>query len=199
MKTMHLHISNLRNIFIALFAIVALCSCDQADEKFKSYSVGFSTPNVKVWVSSAYLDQHIGILGGSIKGAWGEGGAFNSVTDAPMPHEVYVNWEEDKTKLRYEATVKLVDDLAKRAKALPPFRYDDPEVEQARKREEGPNFNRGIVLIIGLAPNGKVTVWLSNYPYSRYITGRVLEVVGEAQGTLTKDVTPYYPSNKTQH
>jgi hypothetical protein len=185
---MRLHFRNIRVFLISLFAIVALCGCDQADEKFKSYSVGFSTPNVKVWVSSAYLDQHIGILGGSIKGAWGEGGAFNSVSDAPMPHEVYVNWEEDKTKLRYEATVKLVDDLAKRARKLPMVTY-----VPSNDRNVGT-----IDLIIGLAPNGKVTVWLTNYPYPRYITGRVLEVVGEAQGTLTKDVTPYYPSQKKQ-
>jgi hypothetical protein len=185
---MRLHFDTVRKLLLALFAIVALSSCDQADEKFESYSVGFSTPNVKVWVSSAYLDQHIGILGGTLTGAWGEASKINSVSDAPMPHEVYVNWEEDKTKLRYEATVKLVDDLAKRARKLPMVTY-----VPSNDRNVGT-----IDLIIGLAPNGKVTVWLTNYPYPRYITGRVLEVVGEAQGTLTKDVTPYYPSQKKQ-
>lgn len=186
---MRLHIKTYRIFLLALFAIVALIGCDQADEKFKSYSVGFSTPNVKVWVSAAYLDQRIGILGGTLTGAWGEASKINSVSDAPMPHEVYVNWEEDKTKLRYEAKVKLVDDLAKRAKALPMVTYIP-----TNDRNVG-----AIDLIIGLAPNGKVTVWLTNYPYPRYISGRVLDVVGEAQGTLTKDVPPYYPSSKSKH
>jgi hypothetical protein len=184
---MHLHISTFRIFFIALFAIVALCSCDQADEKFKSYTVGFSTPNVKVWVSSAYLDQHIGILGGTMQGGWGEMSASNSVSDAPMPHEVYVNWEEDKTKLRYEAKVKLVDDLAKRARKLPPVRLNVAQTSL-----------KNIYIIIGMSTDGKVTVWLTNAPYATGITGRVLEVIGEAQGALTKEVTPYYPSNKTQ-
>jgi hypothetical protein len=196
---MHMNIGSVRAFLVSLFTIVALCGCDQSEEKFKSYSVGFSTPNVKVWVSAAYLDQRIGILGGTLTGAWGEASKTSTFSDAPMPHEIYVSWVEDKTKLRYEAKVKLVDDLAKRARKLPPIHYDDPEVEQARKREEGPDFNRGIDLIIGLAPTGKVTVWLTNYPYSRYISGRVLDVVGEAQGTLTKDVPPYYPSSKSKH
>jgi hypothetical protein len=104
-----------------------------------------------------------------------------------MPHEVYVNWEEDKTKLRYEAKVKLVDDLAKRARKLPPVRLNVAQTSL-----------KNIYIIIGMSTDGKVTVWLTNAPYATGITGRVLEVIGEAQGALTKEVTPYYPSNKTQ-
>jgi hypothetical protein len=83
--------------------------------------------------------------------------------------------------------VNLVDDLAKRARKLPPVRFN---VSQSTSKD--------IFLIIGMSKDGKVTVWLSNTAYATGMTGRVLEVIGEAQGTLTKDVTPYYPSSKTQ-
>lgn len=172
-----------------LLAAMLLVACDQSNEKFKSYSVGFSTPNVKVWVSAAYLDQRIGILGGSIQGAWEEAGATNAVFNEPMPREIYVSWEEDESKLRYEATVKLVDDLAQRARKLPKVTYLPTN-----------DKNVGTIdLIIGMATDGKVTVWLSNYPYSQQsITGRTLEVIGESQGKVTKQIPPYYPSRKAE-
>lgn len=178
-----------RSILFALFTIVTLSGCEQADEKFKSYSVGFSTPNVKVWVSAAYLDQRIGILGGSIQGAWEEASKTNAVFNEPMPREIYVSWEEDESKLRYEATVKLVGDLAQRARKLPTVTY-----VPSNDRNVG-----AIYLIIGMATDGKVTVWLSNYPYSQQsITGRVLEVIGESKGNVTEHVPPYYPSRKAE-
>ena len=178
-----------RSILFALFTIVALSGCEQADEKFKSYSVGFSTPNVKVWVSTATLDNRIRLSAGSIQGAWEEAGATNAVFKEPMPREIYVSWEEDESKLRYEATVKLVDDLAQRARKLPKVTYLPTNDKNAGT----------IDLIIGMATDGKVTVWLSNYPYSQQsITGRTLEVIGESQGKVTKQIPPHYPSRKAE-
>lgn len=182
---MFLHIKILRFIFLSLLAIVLLSGCDQADEKFKSYSVGFSTPNVKVWVSTATLDNRTRLSAGSLQGAWEEASKTNAVFNEPMPREIYVRWEEDKTGARYEATVKLVADLARRAKKLPKVMYLPTK-----------DWNVGsIELIIGLAADGKVTVWLSNYPYSKYVSGRILEVIGESQGTLTSAI----PSNSVPH
>ena len=197
---MRLHIRTFRIFLLALFAIVALISCKQEEEKFKSYSIGFTTQGQEVSVDAAHIDNLWAVPGGvSIAGVWGEEAGGASVFDKPMPHKIRVNWLEKATNRRYEATVKLVDDLAKLAKRLPPIHYDDPEVEQSRKREEGTNYNKGIDLIIGLSPQGKVTVWLSNYPHPHNISGRVLEVIGEAQGTLTKEIPPYYPSPKSKH
>ncbi len=180
--------SSLSSKILALLFTVLLTAClHSSDEKFKSYSVGFSTPNVKVWVTDTKLDQRIGILGGSIQGTWEEGGSTNAVFDAPMPHEIYVSWEEDETKLHYEATVKLVDDLAQRARKLRGITF-----KISGKKNTGEPY-----LIVGMAPAGKVVVWLSNHPYSTGITGRVIEIVGEAQGKVRDQLKPYDPySNK---
>jgi hypothetical protein len=194
---MRLHIGTVRIFFIALFAIVALNGCDQSDEKFKSYSIGFTTQGQEVSVDAAHIDNLWAVPGGvSITGIWGEASGGASVFDKPMPHEIRINWLDKKTNSRYEANVKLVDDLAERARKLPRIHHDDPEIDQARKREEGANYNKGIDLIIGLSSKGKVTVWLSNYPHPHNISGRVLEVIGEAQGTLTNKIPSYYPPHK---
>lgn len=182
---MFLHIKTLRFIFLSLLAIVLLSGCEQADEKFKSYSVGFSTPNVKVWVSTATLDHRIQLSAGSLQGTWEEASKTNAVFNEPMPREIYVRWEEDKTGVRYEATVKLVVDLAKRAKKLPPVRLNVAQ-----------SIFRDIYIIIGMSTGGRVTVWLTNAPYASGNTGRVIQVIGEAQATLVKDAPLKSPRDK---
>ena len=185
---MRLHIRTFRIFLLALFAIVALISCKQEEEKFKSYSIGFTTQGQEVSVDAAHIDNLWAVPGGvSIAGVWGEEAGGASVFDKPMPHKIRVNWLEKATNRRYEATVKLVDDLAKRAKGLPPIRLN---VAQSIIKE--------IYIIIGMSTDGKVIVWLTNAPYASGITGRVIEVIGKAQGTPTKEVRPYYPSQKTK-
>jgi len=155
---------------------------------FKSYSVGFSTPGTRVWVSGAYLDGKIGVLGGSLLGKWGEMSKENILFGKPMPHEIYVNWEEAETKRRYEATVQLSPGLPERARELPGYTF-------VRTHEKRPG---GIYLIIGFAPKGAVTVWLSNAPSAAFRKGRVLDVVGKAEGRLTDKVAPFYPPPQSQ-
>lgn len=180
----------INSIFIKhllLLTVLLLVSCSQSDEKFKSYSVGFSTPNVGVWVSSTTLDHRIEISGGLLQGSWEEASKTNSIFNEPMPHEIYVQWEENKSGIRYEATLKLVDDLATRARKLPTVTYV-PSNDQ----------NVGaIYLIIGMATDGKVTVWLSNYPYSQQsIVGRTLDIIGKTQGHVINPILLNTPTNK---
>ena len=173
-------------MFLYLLAIVLLSGCDQADEKFKSYSIGFTTQGQEVSVDAVHIDSQWSVPGGvSISGVWGEASGGSSVFNKAMPHEIRINWRDKKTDKRYEATVKLVADIAKRAKKLPPTRLI---VAQTSFRD--------IYIINGLAMDGKITTWLSNSPYASGITGRVLEVIGEAQGTLTNEIPPYYPPLK---
>lgn len=175
---------------LTLLAALLLVACTQSDEKFKSYSIGFTTQGQEVSVDAAYIDNHWSVPGGvSITGIWGEASGGASVFDKAIPHEIYVKWGEVASKLHYDATVKLVDDLAQRARKLPKVTYIP-----TKDKDVGT-----IDLIIGLAPNGKVTVWLTNYPYSKYISGRILEVIGEAQGKLTENIPPITHPAKTDH
>lgn len=167
----------------------ALLGCSQAsEEEFDAYSIGITTQGQDVSVDAVHMDNRWGVPGGvSISGYWGEASGGASVFNKPMPREISINWLDKDKKIRYQATVKLVDDMAKRARALPVVRYDLDQRELKR-----------IYLIIGLAPQGKAVVWLSNAPYAEGISGRVLEVVGEAQGTETTEVAPYYPERPTR-
>jgi hypothetical protein len=172
---------------LTLLAALLLVACTQSDEKFKSYSIGFTTQGQEVSVDAAYIDNHWSVPGGvSITGIWGEASGGASVFDKAMPHEIYVKWEENASKLRYEATVKLADDLTQRARKLPPVLFDSDQSKVNR-----------IYIIIGLARDGKVTTWLTNAPYASGITGRVLEVIGEAQGKITSKLQLSNPAKAT--
>lgn len=174
------HIKAMRFFFLALLTILFLSSCDHADEKFKSYTIGFTTQGQEVSVDDARIDNLWSIPGSvSTSGVWEQASGGASFFNQAIPHEISVNWLDKSSNKRYEATVKLVDDLAKRARVLPPVWLTIPQQEI-----------KEIDIIIGLAPNGKVIAWLSNAPHGNNLSGRVLEVIGEAQGNVINQPRP---------
>jgi len=154
----------------------------QQNKTFKSYVVGLTTPGTKAWVSAAYLDNKTAILGGALRGEWKQTYKTNVFFHKPMPREIYVNWKDEKSHNRYEASVRLATDLTERAKKLP-----KAHLIVANSDIDTP------VIIIGLANTGKVTVWLSNVEHGHNISGRVLEVIGRATGHVTTKTPPLYP------
>jgi len=151
---------------------------------FKAYSVGVTTNGQEVSIAAIYLDNKWAIPGGvSISGTWRETKRGASLFNKPLPKEIYINWKDLRSKRHYDATIDLSPTITRQAQKLPPIHLDVAN-----------NNLHDIELIIGLKQSGKVVVWLSNAPHQHNLTGRVMYVVGRAQGHITQSSAPYYPS-----
>ncbi|MGE4580314.1 MAG: DUF2931 family protein [Desulfuromonadales bacterium] len=141
------------------------------NDMFEALSIGLSTTaGNQIYVEKTIFDNEWWAMGGEIQGDWQQAGSTTLVFDKRMPRVARVRWHQLKEGMSYEATVQLDEDLARQAQRLPAVtvRHDNSTIKK-------------IYLIIGMEPNGKVTVWLSNAPHENNLRGRVLHVVGEAQ------------------
>ena len=153
-------------------AISMLSACQSQAEAFDSYTVGFSTPaRNQIWVQDASFDGKWGVPAGSMACCWEEAGPTAIVFDKPMPHSVHIQWLQEERKLVYTANVQLPDDLGDRARKLPGYTV----ISTGRRFKDDP------ILMIGMKPDGQVTIWLSNVGGAANVKGRVLDVVGRAQ------------------
>ncbi|MGE4578105.1 MAG: DUF2931 family protein [Desulfuromonadales bacterium] len=154
---------------LALFGMVVLAGCRA--ERFRSFTVGLSTPSGNhIYVERVVFDNEWWAAGGDINCCWEQAGSATGIFDKRMPRVARVRWHQLKEGMSYEATVHLDGDLARQTKRLPEFTWISDSVK-----------DKGRYLIIGMEPNGNVTVWLSNAPHENNLRGRVLHVVGEAQ------------------
>lgn len=165
-----------KTFFITTILVASLDSgCAVLDARpLGHYVVGISTPEGnKIWVDGVDLDDNWGVPGGSLACCWEIARSTASVFHRAMPKKLSVSWLEITTNIRYEATVDLDKNLNRLARHLPG--YADVDLEGKESREKPYH-----TLIVGMAPGGLVTVWLSNVTASEYTKGRVLHVVGQA-------------------
>ena len=157
---------------VAAIAMVSACR----SEVFDSYSVGYSTPaGNEIWIQDVKFDGKWGLPGGGLACCWKEVTAGASVFNKAMPHTVYIQWLQEKRNVVYAATVRLPDDLGNRARTLPGYTVIST----------GRHFRDGPILIIGMKPDGQVTVWLSNVAGAANVKGRVLDVIAKAEATAS--------------
>lgn len=156
-------------LFLIFFTSAAMAKWQT--EATRSFAVGLSTTaGNHIFVQRVVFDNEWWAAGGDIKGSWQKAVSTTLIFDRRMPREARVRWRQEDSGVNYQATVRLAEDLTRQARALPEFTWiSDSETD------------RGIYLIIGMEPNGQVTVWLSNAPHENNLRGRVLHVVGEAQ------------------
>ena len=141
------------------------------NDMFEALAIGLSTTaGNQIYVEKTIFDNEWWAMGGEIQGDWQQAGSTTSVFDKRMPRMARVRWHQLKEGMSYEATVQLDEDLARQAKRLPEFTW----ISDSEK-------DKGLYIIIGMEPNGKVTIWLSNAPHENNLRGRVLHVVGETQ------------------
>ncbi|SEP20010.1 hypothetical protein, partial [Aquisalimonas asiatica] len=89
----------------------------------------------------------------------------------PMPYAVRIAWRDESTGVIYRAEAELPEDLTARAARLPPVVWERMDWKDSAR-----------YLIIGVEADGGLTVWLSNAPRARSVSGRVLEKITRAQG-----------------
>lgn len=158
---------------LILLAIMALAGCRA--EEIRYFTVGLSTtPGNHIYVERTVFDNEWWAAGGDISGDWQQAVSTSGIHDRPMPREARVRWRQLTEGVIYEAIVRLDKDLARKARNLPGF----------TRISDGRKFDATIFLIVGMRPNGKVVVWLSNVPSEDNVQGRVLHVVGEAQALV---------------
>ena len=166
-----------RQVFVVGLLLV-VSGCAFLDERpLGHYVVGISTPaGNKIWADGVDLDDSWGVPGGSLSCCWESTLSTASVFNRPMPKKLVVTWLELATNIRYEATVMLDKDSNRIARHLPGYAYVDPEgKEPDEKAAPYPT------LIVGMAPGGHVTVWLSNVVAEDNTKGRVLHILGQTQ------------------
>jgi len=175
--------------------LIAQLSChDQTNSEkateLKYFIVGFATPSGnKIWVQKAVFDHRWWRPVGSIACCWEEARAGSGVDDQPLPHEVYIQWLDESENVVYAANVTLPVDLPERARKLPDFVW----------KRDG-KHDRDVYLIVGMKEHGEVVVWLSNAPHGENMTGRVLEIIGQAQAAGRPWIPPKdMDTKKTEH
>jgi len=173
----------LRGLIFCL-AIAALFACATFDNRpFNSYTVGYSTPeDNQIWIDGAEMDGRWGSPGGGLSCCWEEASRLSSAFDQPMPKQVRVSWLEKATRMRYRATVAIDENAGKIARNLPDYTYIS----------SGEKSKPYLTLIIGMAPGGAVTIWISNITKAVNVEGRVIRVIGQAQA-----VGVYEPPQKS--
>ncbi|BCA81090.1 MAG: DUF2931 family protein [Desulfuromonadales bacterium] len=155
----------------ALISAALLAVASNRATEIRYFTVGLSTTaGNRIHVERTIFDNEWWAAGGEVQGCWQEAGPTTGIFDKRMPRVARVRWHQLKEGMSYEATVQLDEDLARQAQRLPAVtaHHDSSTIKK-------------IYLIIGMEPNGNVTVWLSNAPHENNLRGRVLHVVGEAQ------------------
>jgi hypothetical protein len=138
----------------------------------RPFDVGLSTTaGNHIYVQRIIFDNEWWAAGGEITGDWQQAGSTSGIHGRRMPREALIRWQQEDTGVNYEATVRLDENLAKMARNLPGY----------TRIADGRKFDASIYLIVGMRPDGKVIVWLSNARSEGNLQGRVLHVVGEAQ------------------
>ena len=160
-------------ILLMGLVLVALTNCAMIDNRpFKVYTVGYSTPEGNdIWIDGAEMDGRWGSPGGGLACCWEMARSLSGVFDRPMPKQVQISWLERSTLTRYRATVTIDENAGKIARNLPGYTYIS----------SGEKSKSDLALIIGMAPGGAVTIWISNAMTFTNKTGRVIHVVGQAQ------------------
>ena len=142
------------------------------NDMFEALSIGLSTTaGNQIYVEKTIFDNEWWAMGGEIQGDWQQAGSTTSVFDKRMPRVARVRWHQLKEGMSYEATVHLDEDLARKARKMPGY----TRISDGRKFKDSPT------LVVGMRPDGKVIVWLTNARSENNVRGRVLHVVGEAQ------------------
>ena len=164
-------------LVLILLATVTVAGCRA--EEIKSYTVGIcTTAGNHIYVERTVFDNEWWAAGGDISGDWQKAVSTTLLFDRRMPREARVRWHQLDKGVIYEAIVYLDEDLARKARNLPGY----------TRIADGWKFDAGIYLIVGMRPDGKVIVWLSNAPSENNRHGRVLYVVGEAQAVEVQPV-----------
>ena len=164
----------------ALISVVLLAVASNRATEIRYFTVGLSTTaGNHIHVERTIFDNEWWAAGGEVQGCWQEAGPTTGIFDKRLPRVARVRWHQLKGGMSYEATVQLDEGLARQAQRLPAVtaRHDNSTIKK-------------IYLIIGMEPNGKVTVWLSNAPHENNLRGRVLHVVGEAQAVAVPQGVP---------
>jgi len=163
---------------LSILAIAACASTIDSNDTFKSITIGYSTPSGnEIWVKAVEFDSSWGVPGGGLACCWENPGKMAIVFNRAMPKVLRIAWLEESTQNHYDATISLSEDTASKARRLPNLTYIPI------KRKKPPI----VMLIIGMAPGGDVTVWLSNSSSGKHRKGRVLDVVGMAKATITSN------------
>ena len=145
------------------------CRLANPRQVFDSYSVGFSTPaGNQIWVQDASFDGKWGVPP-AVWPAVGKKQGLPRVSSTNLCRTwLHIQWLQEERNLVYTANVQLPDDLGDRARKLPGYTVIST----------GRHFKDDPILIIGMKPDGQVTIWLSNVGGAANVKGRVLDVVG---------------------
>ena len=150
---------------------MAASSCNSKTKLYKYY-VGFSTPSSnEIWVDKVIFDGKWTTPVGTMSCCWESAHVASFINGRPLPKNVFVQWLDKSENVIFKASIKLDSNYEAQAESLPNYtvNHTDKEVEAI------------IYIIIGMGPNGMVTVWLSNAVSWRNNTGRVLNVIGQKQ------------------
>jgi hypothetical protein len=168
----------LLGLSLMVLSIMAVAGCRA--EEIRYFTVGLSTtPGNHIYVERTVFDNEWWAAGGGISGDWQNAVSTSGIHDQPMPREARVRWHQLKEGMIYEAFVHMDEDLVRQAQRLPPV----------TAIHDNSTINR-IYLIVGMEPNGRVTIWLSNAPHENNLRGRVLHVVGKAQADVVQPTVP---------
>ncbi|MGE4578103.1 MAG: DUF2931 family protein [Desulfuromonadales bacterium] len=157
---------------VALISAALLAVVSNRATEIRYFTVGLSTTaGNHIHVERTIFDNEWWAAGGEVQGCWQEAGPTTGIFDKRMPRVARVRWHQLKEGRSYEATVHLDEDLGRQARKMPGY----TRISDGRKFKDSPT------LVVGMKPDGKVIVWLTNAGSENNVRGRVLHVVGEAQ------------------
>ena len=172
-------ITGLLSVLLALMLVG--CASDRINPYDTEWNIRVGAPkHYDVWVTDfefIAVEQRrwrhpAGIIGCCWKGDGGPRGKGGGVT--PFPDYVLLRWFSFAEQKFYGAEIRLPDDLKERMKEEAPYRAGD-----------GIRYGPRRTLVIGLAPGGKMVVWILNQ------IGNEVEVLRQQAIPMTGDPSQY--------